>query len=72
MGNDEITIQNNTTQQVESFMAKDKTIKGKKEQSYLQMLCFRAEPLSEKQVVPYRKKEHIHEPRIIHVAHSPE
>jgi len=42
------------------------------ETSYLQMLCFRAEPLSEKQVVPYRKKEHIHEPRIIHVAHSPE
>jgi len=32
MGNDEITIQNNTTQQVESFMAKDKSIQGKKEQ----------------------------------------
>ncbi|ARM30713.1 hypothetical protein B9H02_04535 [Prosthecochloris sp. HL-130-GSB] len=41
-------------------------------ESYLQMLCFRAETLSKKQELPYRKKEHIHEPRIIHVAHSSE
>jgi hypothetical protein len=32
MGNRKITIQDNTTRQVESFMAKDKTIQGKKEQ----------------------------------------
>jgi len=38
MGNDEITTQNNTTQQVESFMAKDKTIKGKNEQQICAIL----------------------------------
>ncbi len=32
MGNDEITIQDNTTQQVEGFMAKDNRNQGKKEQ----------------------------------------
>lgn len=30
-GNNEITIQDNTSRQVENFMVKDKTIKGKKE-----------------------------------------
>ena len=36
MGNDEITIQNNTTHQVESFLAEGKTIKGKKNSRFAQ------------------------------------
>ncbi len=38
MGNDEITIQNNTTQQEEGFMAKDNRIQGKKEQQICAIL----------------------------------